>query len=139
MRVVARRKVSGADRTLGFAHDVEIDGGHSVLVDEPVEAGGTDTGPTPTRLVAAGLAACTAVTMEMYAKRKGWEIGEVEVEVDVEYAGAAPTSFAVTVRLPEGLSDEQKERLLVIAGKCPVHKVIANATPVVVADRIEPL
>lgn len=139
MRVVARRKVSGADRTLGFAHDVEIDGGHSVLVDEPVEAGGTDTGPTPTRLVAAGLAACTAVTMEMYAKRKGWEIGEVEVEVDVEYAGAAPTSFAVTVRLPQGLSDEQKERLLVIAGKCPVHKVIANATPVVVADRIEPL
>lgn len=132
MRVVARRRKD-------FAHDVEIDGGHSVLVDEPVEAGGTDTGPTPTRLVAAGLAACTAVTMEMYAKRKGWEIGAVEVEVDVEYAGAAPTSFAVTVRLPEGLSDEQKERLLVIAGKCPVHKVIANATPVVVADRIEPL
>ncbi|HET7177908.1 MAG TPA: OsmC family protein [Solirubrobacterales bacterium] len=139
MRVVARRKASGANRILGFAHDVEIDGGHSVRVDEPVEAGGTDTGPTPTRLVAAGLAACTAVTMEMYAERKGWEIGEVEVEVDVEYAGAAPTSFAVTVRLPEGLSDEQKERLLVIAGKCPVHKVIANATPVVVADRIEPL
>ncbi len=139
MRVVARRKVSGANRILGFAHDVEIDGGHSVVVDEPVEAGGTDTGPTPTRLVAAGLAACTAVTMEMYAERKGWEIGQVEVEVDVEYAGAAPTSFAVTIRLPEGLSDEQKERLLVIAEKCPVHKVIANATPVAIADRIEAL
>lgn len=139
MRVVARRKASGAEGTLGFAHEVEIDGGHSVLIDEPLEAGGTDTGPTPTRLVAAGLAACTAVTMEMYAQRKGWEIGEVEVEVDVEYSGAAPTSFAVTIRLPEGLSDEQRERLLVIAGKCPVHKVIANATPVAIADRIEPL
>jgi putative redox protein len=139
MRVVARRKVSGANRILGFAHDVEIDGGHSVVVDEPAEAGGTDTGPTPTRLVAAGLAACTAVTMEMYAERKGWEIGKVEVEVDVEYAGAAPTSFAVTVRLPDGLSEEQKDRLLAIARKCPVHKAIANATPVTVADRVEPL
>ncbi len=127
MRVVASRRE-------GFAHDVEIDGGHTVLVDEPLEAGGTDLGPTPTRLVAAGLAACTAVTMEMYAERKGWEIGKVEVEVDVEYAGAAPTSFAVTVRLPEGLSEEQRQRLLVIAGKCPVHKTIANATPVTVAE-----
>lgn len=132
MRVVARRRE-------GFAHDVEIDGGHTVLVDEPLAAGGTDTGPTPTRLVAAGLAACTAVTMEMYAQRKGWEIGKVEVEVDVEYDGPAPTSFAVTVRLPEGLSEEQRERLLVIAAKCPVHKALANATPVSVAERAEPL
>ncbi len=132
MRVVARRRE-------GFAHEVEIDGGHTVLVDEPLEAGGTDTGPTPTRLVAAGLAACTAVTMEMYAERKGWDIGRVEVEVDVEYSGPAPSSFAVTVRLPEGLSEEQRQRLLVIAGKCPVHKTIANATPVTVAERAEPL
>jgi putative redox protein len=132
MRVVARRRE-------GFAHDVEIDGGHTVVVDEPIEAGGTDAGPTPTRLVAAGLAACTAITMEMYAERKGWEIGRVEVEVDVEYAGAAPTSFAVTVHLPEGLSEEQQDRLLTIAGKCPVHKVIANPIPVAIADRVEPL
>ncbi len=132
MRVVARRRE-------GFVHDVEIDGGHTVVVDEPVEAGGTDIGPTPTRLVAAGLAACTAITMEMYAERKGWDIGRVEVEVDVEYAGAAPTSFAVTVHLPDGLSDEQRERLRTIAGKCPVHKVIANEIPVTVSDLVEPL
>lgn len=139
MRAVARRKASGENRVLGFAHEVEIDGGHTVVVDEPVEAGGTDTGPTPTRLVAAGLAACTAVTMEMYAQRKGWEIGAVEVEVDVEYAGPAPSAFAVTVHLPEGLSDEQRERLLTIAGKCPVHKTIASATPVSVAEHAESL
>lgn len=131
MRVVARRRE-------GFAHDVEIDGGHTVVVDEPLEAGGTDTGPTPTRLVAAGLAACTAVTMEMYAQRKGWEIGKVEVAVDVEYDGSAPTAFSVTIHLPDGLSDEQKERLLVIAAKCPVHKALANATPVAVSDEIQP-
>jgi putative redox protein len=133
VRVVARRKASGT-----FAHEVEIDGGHSVVVDEPLEAGGTDTGPTPTRLVAAALAGCVAVTMEMYAQRKGWEIGRVEVEVEVAYDGPAPSAFAVTVRLPDVLSEEQRERLLVIAGKCPVHKTIAAATPVSVAAGAEP-
>ncbi len=91
------------------------------------------------RLVAAGLASCTAVTMEMYAERKGWALDEVEVDVDVEYTGAVPTSFAVALRLPEGLTEEQRERLLVIAGKCPVHKTIAGETPVTVSDRVETL
>ncbi len=68
MKVVARRRE-------GFAHDVEIEGGHTLRVDEPTAAGGTDTGPSPTRLVAAGLAGCTAITMEMYAERKGWDVG----------------------------------------------------------------
>lgn len=132
MRVVARRRG-------GFAHDIEIEGGHTIRVDEPVEAGGTDTGPSPTRLVAAGLAGCIAVTIEMYAERKGWDIGAVEVDVDVEYEAYAPRSFAVMLRLPGELSDEQRERLLVIARKCPVHKVLAHETPVVVSDRIEAL
>jgi len=140
MKVVARRKVSGASRNLGFVHEVEVEGGaHSLVVDEPVVAGGTDAGPAPTRLVAAGLASCIAITMEMYAERKGWDIGAVEVEVDVEYEGYVPRSFVASIRLPGGLSDEQRDRLLVIAGKCPVHKILAEETPVVVSDRIEPL
>lgn len=137
MRVVARRKASGASHPRGFAHEVEIEGGHSIVVDEPIEAGGTDTGPSPTRLLAASLASCTAVTMEMYAERKGWPLGEVEVDVDVEYERATPTSFAISLRLPEELDDEQRERLVAIARKCPVHKVIATATPVTVSDRTE--
>ena len=132
MKAVARRRE-------GYAHDVEIEGGHTVVVDEPVLAGGTDTGPSPTRLVAAGLASCVAVTMEMYAKRKGWEIGAVEVDVDVEYEGLLPLSFAVTLRLPAELSEEQRQRLVAIARKCPVHKVLAGETPVTVADRVEAL
>jgi putative redox protein len=132
VKVVARRRE-------GFAHDVEIEGGHVVRVDEPTEAGGTDTGPSPTRLVAAALAGCVAVTMEMYAERKGWDIGAVEVEVDVEYRGFAPLSFAVTLRLSPGLSDEQRERLPAIARRCPVHKVLAGETPVVVSDQVEQL
>jgi len=132
MKVVARRRE-------GFAHDVEIEGGHTIRVDEPADGRGADTGPSPTRLVAAGLAGCTAVTMEMYAERKGWDIGPVEVDVDVEYENYQPLSFAVTLRLPAKLSDEQRDRLRAIAGKCPVHKLLAHETPVVVSDRIEEL
>jgi putative redox protein len=139
MKVVARRKVSGANRILGFAHDVEIEGGHTIRVDEPHGAGGADTGPSPTRLVAAALAGCTAVTIEMYAERKGWDVGAVEVDVEVEYEGYAPRSFAVTLRLPAGLTGEQRERLLVIATRCPVHEVLAGETPVTVSDQVEPL
>jgi putative redox protein len=132
MKVVARRRT-------GFAHDVEIEGGHTIRVDEPVAAGGGDTGPSPTRLVAAGLAGCIAVTIEMYAERKGWEVGAVEVDVDVEYDDFRPLSFAVTLKLPAELSDEQRERLLAIAAKCPVHQLLAGETRVVISDRIESL
>ncbi|HKT82342.1 MAG TPA: OsmC family protein [Solirubrobacterales bacterium] len=132
MKVVARR-------TEGYAHDVEIEGGHAIRVDEPTAAGGTNTGPSPTRLVAAGLASCIAITMEMYADRKGWDIGPVEVDVDVTYRDYAPISFAVTLRLPAKLSDEQRDRLLVVAEKCPVHKLVAGETEVVITDEIETL
>jgi putative redox protein len=133
VKVVARRRE-------GYVHDVEIeDGAHTLVVDEPVVAGGTDAGPAPTRLVAAGLASCIAITMEMYAKRKGWEIGAVEVDVEVAYEDFTPTSFTATIRLPAGLSDEQQQRLPVIARRCPVHKVIAAETTVSVSDKIEPL
>jgi putative redox protein len=130
MKVVARRRD-------GFAHDVEIEGGHTVRVDEPQGTGGTDTGPSPTRLLAASLAACTAVTIEMYAERKGWELGAVEVEADVEYDGYMPASFAVTLRLPEGLGAAQRERLLAIAAKCPVHRALSGEAEVTISERIE--
>ncbi len=74
-----------------------------MIVDEPAEHGGTDTGPRPTRLLAASLAGCIAITVEMYAERKGWEIGELEVDVDMEYEGAVPAAFAVGLKLPEEL------------------------------------
>lgn len=131
MKVVARRRE-------GYIHDVEIeDGKHTLVVDEPLEAGGTDAGPAPTRLLAAGLASCIAITIEMYAQRKGWDVGAVEVEVDVAYEDFTPSSFAATIRLPPGLSEEQRERLLAIARKCPVHKVIASETPI--SDQLEEL
>lgn len=133
MKVVARRRD-------GYVHDVEIEGGHTLVIDEPAFVeGGTDAGPSPTRLVAAGLAGCVAVTMEMYAARKGWDVGAVEVDVDVAYENFAPRSFDVTLRLPSGLSEEQTQRLTAVARKCPVHKVLAGETPVSVSDRVEEL
>ena len=132
MKVVARR-------LQGLAHEIDIEGGHTIVVDEPADVGGTDTGPSPGRLLAASLASCTAVTMEMYAERKGWDLGEVEVDVDATYDGHVPRSFDVTVRLPAGLEEEQRELLLRVASKCPVHKALTGETKVTIADRVEVL
>ncbi len=132
MKVTARRRE-------GFAHDVEIEGGHTIRVDEPESVGGTDTGPSPTRLLASSLAACTAVTMELYAERKGWDLGAVEVDVEADYDGHAPTAFHVAVALPGALSEEQRERLLAIAAKCPVHRVLSGGVPVTIADGVRAL
>jgi putative redox protein len=125
-----------ARRRTGYVHDVEV-GGHKLVMDEPTDEGGTDEGPSPTRVAAAALAACTAITVEMYAGRKGWELGEVEVEVEMEGSHAGERSFDVLLRIPEPLDPEQQERLLVIAGKCPVHRMLDRETDVEVSDRIE--
>ncbi len=107
-----------------FKHTVRVRN-HQLTVDERTETGGGDAGPDPQELLAASLASCTAITMEMYAARKGWEVGEVEV--GVEYTPAergCPTRFELVVRIPEGLPAEQAERLRVIAAKCPVHRTL---------------
>jgi putative redox protein len=130
MRIVAKRLE-------GFTHELDLEGGHELIIDEPADRGGTDTGPRPTQLLGASLAGCTAITVEMYADRKGWDVGAMQVAVDMEYEGEVPRSFAVSLTLPAELSDEQRRRLVVIAGKCPVHKVIAGQTKVTVSERVE--
>jgi putative redox protein len=130
VRIVARR-------VEGFAHDVDLDGSHDLRVDEPAHRGGSDTGPRPTELLGASLAGCTAITIEMYADRKGWDVGELEVDVEMGYEGPVPNSFEVGVKLPAHLDEEQRRRLLVIATKCPVHKVLAGEGHVRVVERLE--
>ena len=113
-----------ATRTGMYKHVVQVRR-HRLLADEPNDTGGDDAAPSPQELLAASLASCTAVTMEMYAQRKGWDLGGVEVEA--EYTPAergCPTRFSLTLRLPSGLSEEQVERLRVIAAKCPVHRTL---------------
>lgn len=124
-----------ARRVEGFAHRVEVDG-HELVADEPEEDGGTNTGPSPTRLLTASLAACTSITVVMYADRKGWDVGELEVSADFERPPRGePARFEVTLRLPSSLSEEQVERIKVIAGKCPVHRTLVGE--VEVSDRVE--
>jgi putative redox protein len=114
--------------TKGLAHDVELRE-HHLVVDEPQEQGGEDKGPTPQELLAASLAACTAITLEMYARRKDWDLGDVEVQCDYEQAGRdQPTLFKLALRLPSGLTPEQVERLESIAIKCPVHRSLSGKT-----------
>ena len=118
MRATAHRENSR------FSHDVAIRA-HHVTADEPEENGGDDAGPSPQELLAASLASCTAITIEMYAKRKGWEIGELQVDVNYEPAQrGSPTKFALEVELPKELPEEQRERLMQIAAKCPVHRTL---------------
>ena len=125
-----------ARRREGYTHDVTVEG-HTVIVDEPAEAGGADLGPSPTRLLAASLAACTAITIEMYAERKEWDLEDVEVEVDLDQDGPKPKAFTVTIRVPKELSEEQRDRLLQIAAKCPVHRALTHETTVTIDDRVE--
>ena len=118
MKAIARRQ-NGS-----FKHEVEM-GSHRLTADEPEEDGGTDEGPSPQDLLAASLASCTAITIEMYAKRKGWDIGDVAVDVDYEPAQrGSPTKFQMKVMLPKELPEEQRERLMQIAAKCPVHRTL---------------
>lgn len=98
---------------------------HEITADEPQDHGGDDTGPNPQELLAASLASCTAITIEMYAKRKGWNIGEVSVEVDYEPAQrGSPTRFGMVIQLPKELPDDQRQKLTQIAAKCPVHRTL---------------
>jgi putative redox protein len=118
MRATARHE----DGKLGQSVEIRD---HSVIADEPKEHGGDDSGPSPQELLAASLASCTAITMEMYAQRKGWDPGDLAVHVDYEPAQrGSPTRFRMVVDFPKELPEEQRERLMQIGAKCPVHRVL---------------
>src|SRR3954452_21120327 len=100
-----------ASRENGYRHTVKIRS-HELTVDERAEMGGTDTGPEPLELLAASLASCTAVKMEINAQRKGWDNGGVEVTCDYTHAvRGCPTRFTLVMRFPESLDADQVERL----------------------------
>lgn len=127
-----------ARRRKGYEHELEIRE-HRLISDEPQDRGGGDAGPTPTELLAGSLAACTAATIEMYAERKGWELGDVEVQVESRTPYKETRArFDVRTKVSAELSDEQRERILTIAGKCPVHRTLA-AQDVEINDELEML
>jgi len=117
MRATARQRSR-------FQHEVKVRM-HQMTADEPQDQGGDDMGPSPQELLAASLASCTAITMEMYAKRKGWDVGGMEVSCDYTPAErGCVTRFELVMKMPAHLSDEQVRKLQVIAAKCPVHRTL---------------
>jgi len=130
-------RVSEADPA-GFLQDVAAGPKHHVLADEPMAYGGTDRGLTPYQFLAAGLGACTSMTVRMYARRKGWPLKHVSVDVthdkvhaqDAEVGRSKIDTFTRILKLEGDLDDAQRARLLEIADKCPVHKTLEQGARV---------
>ncbi|MEO8516143.1 MAG: OsmC family protein [Flavobacterium sp.] len=100
---------------------------HTIISDEPATVGGKDLGLAPRELLASSLAACTTITLRMYADRKGWDLTDVKVEVDFEWnEDKSKSVINRKIALFGTLDDAQRERLLKIANNCPVHKILSN-------------
>ncbi|MEP7384493.1 MAG: bifunctional alpha/beta hydrolase/OsmC family protein [Gemmatimonadota bacterium] len=119
-------------------------GGHRLVADEPVRGGGRDEGPSPVALLTASLGACTSMTLRSYASRKGWPLERVVVHVSharitaSTTPGAVPAPFARLTREVElvgPLTDEQRDRLLEIAERCPIHRTLEGGVEVVTTLR----
>jgi putative redox protein len=115
-----------------FSQDIEV-AGHRIRSDEEVDKGGEDTGATPHELLLAALGSCTAMTLKVYAERKGWPLEDVRVTLNA-VNGEGAYIIARQVALYGDLDAEQRQRLLEIADKCPVHrtlsgKITINTTP----------
>jgi uncharacterized OsmC-like protein len=132
----ARREVVVRGRADGFAQEV-VAGRHRFAADEPLGAGGTDTGPSPYDLLCAALGACTSMTLGMYARRKQWPLVSVTVRLRHSRIYASDCAECETkegmldrierdIELEGALTAEQRARLLEIADKCPVHRTLIS-------------
>ncbi len=112
---------------------------HTLIADEPESDGGHNAGPTSKELLVAALGACAAITIKMYASRKGWALEGVEIDLSTERfkaqdypaftgEGEFVHEFRQRIHFKGNLTAEQKERLLQIAGKCPVHRALTEPT-----------
>ena len=103
--------------------EVVIAGRHRLVTDKPERVGGEDSGPAPHELVPAALAACISTTLVMYARTKGWELGDVSVAVDYDNR-STPRRFEVAIELGGDLDDDQLRRLEKVAESCPVRRSV---------------
>ncbi|WP_425237545.1 alpha/beta fold hydrolase [Ulvibacterium sp.] len=133
--------VASLDADDGFTTQMKV-GSHYMTADEPIDVGGSDFGPSPYELVSAGLSACTAMTIQMYVRRKGWKLENVEVHtsygkehaVDCENCESEVSkidTFQREIRLQGDLDEKQKARIMEIADKCPVHRTLHSETQII--------
>ncbi len=125
----------------GFTTEMKV-GSHYITADEPERVGGNDFGPNPYEFVSAGLAACTAMTVQMYVRRKGWPLDNIEVHIsyskehahDCQHCGedsAKIDTFRKAIKLEGDLEEKQIKRILEIADRCPVHRTLHSETQVI--------
>lgn len=106
-------------------------GRHQLTADEPTAIGGTDTGSTPYQLLLSGLGACTAITLRMYADRKGWKLGTIKVDLELHKEDEKDTGkIKRVITFSEALNDEQRSKLAEIAEKTPVTRTIKAGAPI---------
>lgn len=116
-------------RDVNYAQDIRV-GKHHLVADEGPSLGGQDAGPAPYSYLLAGLAACTSITLKMYADRKGWQIGPVHVDA-VFVRDGDEERIERTVRVGPDVTAEQRTRLAEITEKTPVTKTLKRGTPIV--------
>lgn len=104
-------------------------GGHVVRSDEPPELGGENTGPTPQGLLLSALGACTAITLRLYARRKGWLLRNARVQLAAEHRDGV-FHIRETIVLEGDLDAAQRARLMEIAARCPVHRTLTGAVTI---------
>ncbi|MGO9248031.1 MAG: OsmC family protein [Solirubrobacteraceae bacterium] len=103
--------------------EVDVNGRHTILTDEPERIGGTDEGPAPHELLAATLASCVATMIAMYAQNREWDIGETSVDVNYD-PDSSPRRFAIDIHLPDDITPDQRRRLQRVAETCPVRRAL---------------
>ena len=120
----------------GFAQEI-VAGPHHLAADEPLSVGGTNTGPSPYDFLLAALGACTSMTVGMYARRKGWPLEDITVNLrhsrihssdcaECETKEGMLDRIELDIQLAGSLSDEQRSKLLEVANKCPVHRTLES-------------
>ena len=114
----------------GYAQQITTAAGHRLASDEPERRGGTNTGAAPFDLMLSALGACTAITLRMYADRKQWQLGTIDVKLRLVKDGEAPMHIERRISVAEPVDGEQRGKLLEIADKTPVTKAIAPGVPI---------
>ncbi len=108
---------------------------HQLLADEPLEFGSADLGPSPFELVAAGLGACTSITLRMYADRKAWPVDKISVDVshakEIHGDGIKRDVFTRVIKIEGDLDETQYKRMIEIANKCPVHRTLEAGSDII--------